>query len=135
MTVGQYKQVSGEAPKIFQFAGTPNTPYATATGASIPAAKTSPYSSFQVIATTTTGNVSATVQIQVSNDDGSGLGSGTNWLNYGAAITIASGASPQTGGFPLVAADMGATVPWRWVRANVTAITGTGAQVAVLMGY
>lgn len=127
-SVNTTKIESGERPKYLTFGA--GVTAATANGNSDPAAKTSPYTSFQVIATTTAGNVTATVQIQVSNDD-----SYVNWLNYGTAITIVSGASPQTGGFPLVAADMGAAVPWRWVRAVVSNLTGTGAACQILMGY
>jgi len=136
MTVGTVKIQSGEKAKALTFSG---VPYTTTATTSDPAAKTSPFTSFQVVATSTSGNVSTTVQIQVSNDDvtqGAALGApnSNTWLNYGTAITISSAASPQVGGFPLLAADMGAAVPWRFVRANVTALTGTGAQCYILMG-
>lgn len=75
--------------------------------------------SFHVVATATSGNVSATVQPIVSND-------GVNWMSYGSAITISSGASPQQaqaagGGF------------WKYMSAYVTALTGTGAVVKCVM--
>ena len=75
---------------------------------------------FQVVATATTGNVSATVQIYASND-------GVNWTVYGSAITIASGASPQQG-------VANGAQPWQFYTAFVSAISGTGAQVIVTMG-
>jgi len=75
---------------------------------------------FEVVATTTSGNVTATVQVYASND-------GVNWVAYGSPITIASGASPQIG------SGTGAS-PWQWYTALVSALTGTGAQCTVTMG-
>lgn len=68
---------------------------------------------------TGTGSVSATVQPQGSND-------GNTWVSVGTAITIASGASPQSG-----TAITSAT--YQYYRANVTALTGTGAAVTTTM--
>jgi hypothetical protein len=62
-----------------------------------------------------TGAVTATVLIQCSND-------GTNWLTLGT-ITL-TGTTSATDGFASAA-------PWAFVRANVTARTGTGAAVTV----
>lgn len=64
---------------------------------------------------TGTGAVTATVLIQCSND-------GTNWLTLGT-LTL-SGTTTATDGFASAA-------PWAFVRANVTARTGTGAAVTV----
>lgn len=75
---------------------------------------------FQAVATASTGNVSATVQIYASNDGG-------NWVPYGSAITIASGATPQQG------VSNGAQ-PWQYYTALVSALSGTNAQVTVTMG-
>ena len=41
-------------------------------------------------------------------------------------ITL-SGTTTATDGFTTIA-------PWRWVRVNVTAISGTGATVQTIMG-
>lgn len=65
-----------------------------------------------------TGAVSATVLIQVSNDE-------TNWLTLGT-ITL-SGTTSATDGFAADAA-------WVYRRANCTAISGTGATLTVTMG-
>lgn len=65
-----------------------------------------------------TGAVTATVKIEVSNDD-------SNWLTL-ATITL-SGTTSATDGF---ASD----APWAYRRANVTAISGTGAAVTAIMG-
>jgi len=67
---------------------------------------------------TGTGAVTATVAIQVSNDD-------TNWITLGT-ITL-SGTTSATDGFT-------SDAPWGYVRANVTAISGTGAAVTATMG-
>lgn len=66
-----------------------------------------------------TGAVTSTVLIQVSND-------GTNYITAGT-ITL-SGTTSATDGFVLDA-------PWAYVRANVTAISGTSAAVTVTMAY
>jgi len=78
-----------------------------------------PTQTFQVVATTTSGNVAATVQPVGSND-------GVHWINLGTAITLASGASPQTG-------SVIDNSTYQYFAANVTVITGTGAQVTTLM--
>lgn len=65
-----------------------------------------------------TGTVSATVKIEGSNDMAA-------WLTLGT-ITI-SGTDAASDGFPSETA-------WTHVRANLTAIGGTGAQATVTMG-
>lgn len=78
----------------------------------------SPQRSYQATVTGT-GAVSATVVIQVTNDNA------VNWLDLGT-ITL-SGTNSATDGF-------GCLVDWKFVRANVTAISGTGATVNVFVG-
>lgn len=64
------------------------------------------------------GAVSATVLIECSNDD-------EHWMELGSiALT---GTASDTDGFESSAA-------WAYHRANVTAISGTGAAVTVKMG-
>lgn len=63
---------------------------------------------------TSTG--SATVKIQVSNDN-------ANWIDLGT-ITLTLGTAVTSDG-------LAAFAKWAWVRANVTAISGTGAKVTV----
>ncbi len=67
---------------------------------------------------TGTGTVSATVEVQASDD-------GVGWVTLGT-ITL-SGTSPATDGFASSAA-------WQEVRGNVTAISGTSAAVTLTMG-
>ena len=75
------------------------------------------YRTFQAVVTGT-GAVSATVQIQVSNDN-------VNWLLAGTCSP--SGTTSAIDGFV-------STAPWVYVRSNVTAISGTSAQVVVTLG-
>jgi len=78
------------------------------------------YSTYQAIANGTSGAFSATVKVQVSNDD-------TNWED---AITFSLSGTATT------ADSDGANIsaPWAYVRGNVTAISGTGANVTLIMG-
>lgn len=73
---------------------------------------------FQLVGTTTSGAGSATVAVEVSLD-------GVNFMTQGT-ITITLGTTAATDGF---ASD----APWRYVRGNVTAISGTGARVTLTM--
>ena len=74
---------------------------------------------------TGTGAVTATVVMQVSNEEAAYLGTTSNWITLGT-ITL-SGTTTATDGFTTDA-------PWRYVRAGVTAISGTGATVTSNMG-
>lgn len=74
---------------------------------------------FQAVGQTASGAGSATIKIQVSNN-------GTNWLDLGT-ITLTLGTSAASDGFAAYA-------PWAYVRANITAISGTGAAVTVTVG-
>lgn len=92
---------------------------ATATGAGeiFPALITR---TFHGYGTTASGSGSADIDIQVSND-------GLSWITAGT-IQLHSLATSVT------ADGLAVTVPWKYVRANVTAISGTGASVSVIMG-
>ena len=92
----------------------------TTTGAGDGHFKDSPHATFQATVTGT-GAVTATVDIEVSND-------GTNWLDTVAGTITLSGTTTHSDGFTTTSA------PWKYVRANVTAISGTGASVDVVMG-
>jgi hypothetical protein len=93
----------------------------TATGATPRIFKDSPYATFQVTGTTTASTGSATVKIQGSN-----LDDANSYVDLGT-ITLTLGTTLTADGFATSA-------PWKFVRANVTAISGTGASVNVLMG-
>jgi hypothetical protein len=76
------------------------------------------YHSFQAVGSTTASTGAATVLIQVSED-------GTNFLTLGT-ITLVLGTSATNDGFAVANS-------WQYYRANVTAISGTGASVTVYM--
>ena len=65
-----------------------------------------------------TGTVTATVAIEVSNDN-------TNFVTLGT-ITL-SGTTSATDGFAFNA-------PWVYIQSNCTAISGTSAALSVVMG-
>ncbi len=92
----------------------------TTTGAGDWKYKDSPHATFQAIITGT-GAVTATVDIEVSND-------GVNVVDTVAGSITLSGTTTHSDGFTTQHS------PWKYVRANVTAISGTGASVDVLMG-
>ena len=112
---------SGEQPRYFAFSGVTST---TAVAASSSIYKESPYSSFQAIVTGT-GAVTAAIDIQVSNETDTFNGVKANWITIGT-ISL-SGTTTATDGFTTVC-------PWRYVRANVTARSGTSATVEIIMG-
>ena len=92
---------------------------ATATGAGGAIYKTSPKTTFQATVAGT-GAVTATVKIESSNN-------AVSWCSTALGTITLSGTTTSTDG---LATD----APWKYVRANVTAISGTGAAVTVLMG-
>ena len=89
----------------------------TSTGLAI--FKDSPFATFQATVTGS-GAVTATVVIDCSND-------GVNWCSTVLGTITLSGTTSASDGFTTQA-------PWKYVRARVTAITGTSAVVDVLMG-
>ena len=99
----------------------PNSAGLTATGATPRIYKDSPYATFQAYGTTTAGAGSAVVKIQGSN-----LDDPNSYVDLGT-ITLTLGTTLTADGFATSA-------PWKYVRANVTSISGTGATVYVLMG-
>lgn len=113
---------SGELPRYFRFASGTNS--TTANGNSDAIYKESPYSAIQAIITGT-GSVSATVTMQVSNENETGQGLKSNWITL-ATISL-SGTTTATDGFATIAT-------WRYIRAVVSSISGTGATIEVLMG-
>ena len=113
---------SGEQTRYFAFSGVNS---ATTTVASTPTYKESPWSSFQGIVTGTSGTVTATILIQGSNEDATFNGTKSNWVTLGT-ITL-SGTAVASDGLTSVST-------FRYVRASITAISGTAATVEVLMG-
>lgn len=95
-----------------------------ATGASARHFVNSPFQTYQAYGTTSAGAGSATIKIQASNLTNPSADG--HWVDLGT-ITLTLATTVSTNGFDSNAA-------WRWVRANVTAISGTDATVTVLMG-
>ena len=83
--------------------------------------KDSPFTTFQAWVSGT-GAVSATVVIDCSNDD-----TKTYWCSTPLGTITLSGTTISSDGFTT-------TAPWKYTRARVTAISGTGAAVVVVMG-
>lgn len=73
----------------------------------------------QGIGRTTAGAGAATITIEGSNDN-------SHWLSLGV-ISLTLSTTDSNDGFVIAA-------PWQYTRANVTAISGTGANVDVQMG-
>lgn len=94
---------------------------ATATGPSIASSlPLSGLATFHASGTVSSGTGSATINIEVSND-------ATNWLVHDT-ITLALSTSAASAGIEMSGAL------WAFVRANVVALSGTGASVTVTMG-
>ena len=74
--------------------------------------------SFQAVGSTTADAGAATILIQVSND-------GVNYITMGT-ITLVLGTSVTSDGFAVANT-------YEYYRANVSAISGTGAKVTVYM--
>jgi hypothetical protein len=81
--------------------------------------KDSPYATVQATVVGT-GAVTATVVIDVSND-------ATYAVSTALGTITLSGTTSSSDGFTT-------TAPWKYLRARVTAISGTGATVAVNLG-
>jgi hypothetical protein len=97
----------------------------TANGNGAAVYKDSPYSTFQATVTGT-GAVAATVDIEATNQVDAN-GAPTNWCETSLGTITLSGTTSSTDGFTT-------TAPWKWVRAVVSNISGTGATVICSMG-
>jgi hypothetical protein len=96
---------------------------ATATGAGERHTPACTARTFQAFGATSSGSGSATVKVQASNVAAPGA---NDWLDLGT-ISLTLSTTRATDGF---ASD----ARWRHVRGNVTAISGTGAAVTLLLG-
>ena len=81
---------------------------------------------FQAFGATTAGAGAATIVIEVSNIEDPANGTNVDWITAGT-ITLTLATTRTSDGFGMV-------IPWRNVRARITAISGTGAAVSVSMG-
>lgn len=89
---------------------------ATAIGAGGTISMSSGFRSFQAYGATSSGAGAATIEIQVSNDT-------TNWLVLGT-ITLTLATTVSNDGLSAISG-------WPYCRANVSALSGTGASVNV----
>ena len=69
---------------------------------------------------TGTGTVTGTVDIEVSNDGVTPIATAPLTINLNGTTTASDGGVVNA--------------PWKYIRANLTAVSGTGAAVTVLMG-
>lgn len=76
------------------------------------------FQSFQAEGSTASGTGASDIVIEVSNDKDA-----VAWITMGT-ISLTLGTTVTTDGF-------GNLIPWKYVRANVSAISGTGASVTV----
>lgn len=82
---------------------------------------------FHAYGTTSAGSGSATIVIEVSNEASpSTAATAVDWITAGT-ITLTLGTTQVDDGFSMNAA-------WRWVRARLSAISGTDATVYVRIG-
>ncbi len=91
-----------------------------ATGAGSIAAPPYGRKTLQVVGRTTNSTGSATVTLEVSNDK-------VNWITA-ASVVVALSTAEATGGVAMDAS-------WKYVRPNVTALSGTGATVDAYLGH
>jgi hypothetical protein len=91
---------------------------ATATGAGLSQSVWGIEKSFQVTASTTSGNGGAIVVLQVSND-------GVNWLDA-ATFDLEFNSTGTTEGFSRSAT-------WKHMRGKVNSISGTGSSVSLIV--
>lgn len=93
---------------------------ATATGAGDSYTPWGKDFTIQASGATSAGAGAATIVIQVSND------TSLAWQTMGTiTLTLSTTASVDS---------FGSALPWKFVRANITAISGTDATVTVAMG-
>lgn len=106
---------------------TPGTTTTTSVSNSNPTIKPSIYTTFQVLLAGT-GAISATVSFYVSNDDTfNTTPASMQWCATPVATITVSGTTTASDGVTISAA-------WKYVQARVSAISGTGATLSVVMG-
>lgn len=81
-----------------------------------------PAQAFQCVANGTSGAFSATVVIEASNDGTTAVGT-----VLGTIVMSGTATTANSDGFSTISS------PWAWIRARVTAISGTDASVSTWM--
>jgi hypothetical protein len=116
-----FRLVSGRTYQLLGNAGF------TATGAGAAHYKDSPHTTFHATVVGT-GAVTATVVIEGSNDQSGTGGAPQYWAKTALATINLTGTGSDSDGVTVSSA------PWKYIRARVTALTGTGATVNCIMG-
>jgi hypothetical protein len=116
----------GLAQARTQFPSTVMLDAATATSSSANFKPATGVRTFQAYGATSSGAGAATIVIEVSNIEAAVNSTNVDWITAGT-ITLTLATTRSSDGFTMDA-------PWRNVRARVTAISGTGAAVSVVMG-
>ena len=81
---------------------------------------------FQGMGTTSSGSGAAAIVIEASNKSAPVEGSNVDWTTLGT-ISLTLGTTQTNDGFV-------SSASWRWIRARVSSISGTGATVNAHMG-
>lgn len=93
----------------------------TGAGSKVPIVKKGDASAtFQATANGTSGSFSATVDVEVSNNE-------TDWMTMGTISLSGTATTANSDGFA-------SSASWLFARGNVTAISGIGANVTLVMG-
>lgn len=112
----QQRQMFGPAPSVL-------LENAIGTGSGVSTRAATIKRTFQAYGATSAGAGSATIVIEVSNVQAPGV---NDWITAGTIVLTLS-TTRTSDGFT-------SDAPWTWVRARVSAISGTDATVNVLMG-
>lgn len=81
---------------------------------------------FQAMGSTSSGSGSAAIVIEASDKSSPATGTNVDWTTLGT-ITLTLGTTQTNDGFVSAAS-------WRWIRARVSSISGTGATVDAYLG-
>ncbi len=81
---------------------------------------------FQAMGTTSSGSGASDIIIEASNKPTPATGTTVDWTTLGT-ISLTLGTTQTNDGFV-------SSASWRWIRARVSSISGTGASVNAYMG-
>lgn len=81
---------------------------------------------FQAMGTTSSGSGAAAIVIEASNKAAPDEATNVDWTTLGT-ISLTLGTTQTNDGFV-------SSASWRWIRARVSSISGTGATVNVYLG-
>lgn len=99
---------------------------ATATGAGTSYTPICTIRTFQAMGTTSSGSGASAIIIEASNKFAPTEATNVDWTTLGT-ISLTLGTTQTNDGFV-------SDAPWKWIRARVSSISGTGASVNAYMG-